>query len=322
MGGNARGIASLSLAGQGLQFLGLAASAESPSYLAASTVPGVLYAVAEGAGRVEAFRHEGSGVRLVSLGGQPTTGSLPCHLAATPEWLYVSNYGSGSVDVFPVDADGRMGVVATTLHPAAEAGVPTGPAPEQDGPHTHSTLAFGDTVLVADLGTDRVYVYRWADGALTLESSIELPPGTGPRDLVVSPVAGKVFLLGELSGSIFTLGGGRNLRVMRAGRTSAQPGDHAAGLCIDPTGRFLYAGMRGSDRIVAVDSLTLEEIGEVASGGRTPRHLCVVDGRLLAANQDSGTVASCTIDQDTGVLTPSGAGLFVDSPAFLLADPR
>ncbi|MEO7147660.1 MAG: beta-propeller fold lactonase family protein [Terrimesophilobacter sp.] len=320
MGGDGRGICALRLSDHGLQYQGVAAVAGSPSFLVHSANGGMLYAVDEGSGRVEAFARTGRGAELVPVGGQPTTGTTPCHLSVTPEWLYASNYGSGSVDVFPLAEDGSVGPVAVTLNPAIETGTASGPAEEQDGPHAHSTLTFGDTVLVADLGSDRVFVYRWRDGRLDLDTAIEFPAGTGPRDFVVSPVAGKVFVLGELDGSVFTLGGGRNLKIMRAGHTGAVAGDHAAGLAIDSGGRFLYTGLRGSNRVVVLDSLTLEPIAEVPSGGTIPRHLCLVGATLLVANQESGTVASFRIDAETGVPTPSGQPLFVDSPSYLLAD--
>lgn len=320
MGGDGRGISALRQSDHGLQYQGVAAVAGSPSFLAHGHSAGRLYAVDEGSGRVESFARAGRGTELIPAGGQPTTGPSPCHLSVTPEWLYASNYGSGSVDVFPLDADGSIEPVAVTLNPAIETGTPSGPAEEQDGPHAHSTLPFGDTVLVADLGSDRVFVYRWREGRLEFDAAIEFPAGTGPRDFVVSPVAGKVFVLGELDGSVFTLGGGRNLRIMRAGQAGARAGDHAAGLAIDPAGRFLYTGLRGSNRVVVLDSLTLEPIAEVPSGGRIPRHLCLVGSTLLVANQESGTVATFRINAETGVPTPSGQPLFVDSPSYLLAE--
>lgn len=319
MGGYSRGISALRLTSRGLQYLGLAAATGSPSFLAISETTGILYATDEGNGRVEAFARKGKGAALVPLGGQPTSGTLPCHLAVTSQWLYASNYGSGTVDVFPLQADGRIGTLATTLSPGS--GLPNGPAPEQDGPHAHSTLAFGDTVISADLGTDRVHLFRWRDESLELETSIEFPAGTGPRDFVISPVAGKIFVLGELGGSVFTLGGGRNLQILRSGRTGASAGDNAAGLAIDPTGRFLYTGLRGSNRVAVIDSQTLQPIADVPSGGETPRNLCIIGDMLLVANQGSGTVATFQLDPDSGVPTATGAPLFVDTPTYLLPDP-
>lgn len=315
MGGLSRGISAVRVTAGGLQLLGIGAPASSPSYLAHSPVPGVLYAVDEAGGRVEAFRREGEGIALSPLGGRDTSGREPCHLAATRQWLYASNYASGSVDVFPIEPDGRIGELAHTISSTGR-----GPEPEQDGPHQHSTLALGDTVITADLGADRVDVHRWDAGSLVLDSSLHLPPGTGPRDLAVSPVAGRIHLLGELGGSLFTLGGERSLRVLREGDSGASPGDHAAGLVVEATGRFLYTALRGSNRVVAIDAETLRPIADLPSGGEVPRHLCLVGDLLLVANQGSGTIAAFQLDPRSGVPVPAGAPVPVDSPTCLLPD--
>lgn len=316
MGGFSRGISAVKVTEKGLQFAGVGAVASSPSYLIHSmAVPGVIYAVDEANGRVEAFRRKPKSTHLSPMGGQATTGSEPCHLAATAEWLFAANYESGGVDVFPLGADGSIGPVHQSLVTTG-----SGPRPEQDGPHAHSTLAFGDMAIVADLGTDRVNVYRRVDGQFVQEASLELPPGTGPRDLAVSPVAGKVFLLGELGGSVFILGGGRHLQVMKAGRTGAAPGDHAAGLVVDPTGRFLYTTMRGSNRLVAIDADSLEPIAELPSGGDVPRSLCMVGNLLFVANQSSGTIAAFQLNPQTGIPIMVGTPLLIDTPTCLLPD--
>lgn len=315
MGGFSKGIASVKLEPKGIFFDSMGALTQSPSYLAHSHTPGVIYAVDEGSGKVEAFQRKGKSSSLASLGSQPTTGTLPCHLAATAQWLYVSNYGTGQVDVYPLDQGGKIGPVHQTLSSTGK-----GPRPEQEGPHAHSTLAFGDTALVADLGTDRVNVYRWHETKLEAESSLELPPGTGPRDFAVSPVAGKIYLLGELDGSVFVLGGGRNLQIMKAAKVGAAPGDHAAGLVVDPTGRFLFTGLRGSNRVVSIDANSLEVISALPSGGDTPRGMCVVGNLLLVANQKSGTISAFQIDQQTGALVMVGTPLLIDSPTCILPD--
>lgn len=315
LGGFSRGISAVRVTEKGLQFAGVSAVTSSPSFLIHSMVPGVMYAVDEANGLVQAFHRKSKSTTLVAMGTQPTSGTRPCHLAATAEWLYVANYGTGTVDVFPLGADGAIGPLRQSL---ASSG--SGPRPEQDGPHAHSTLAFGDMAITADLGTDRVNVYRWVDGEVKQEASLELPPGTGPRDLAVSPVAGKIFLLGELSGSVFVLGGGRQLQVMKAGSAGAHLGDHAAGLVIDPTGRFLYTVMRGSNRLVAVDADTLTPIADLPSGGDTPRGMCIVGNLLFVANQGSGTITAFQLNPQTGVPMMVGMPLFIDTPTCLLPD--
>ena len=315
LGGFSRGISAVKLGEKGLQFAGFGAITSSPSYLIHSPVPGVIYAVDEANGRVEAFHRKGKSTNLSPMGGQPTSGTRPCHLAATNQWLYASNYGTGQVDVYPLDAEGKIGELRQSLTSSG-----SGPKPEQDGPHAHSTLAFGDTAITADLGTDRVNVYRWVDGQLGLESSVELPAGTGPRDFAVSPTAGKIYVVGELGGSIFTLGGGRNLQVVKSGSAGASPGDHAAGLVADATGRFLYTALRGSNRIVAINAETLEPIADLPSGGDGPRGLCIVGNLLLVANQNSGSIVAFQLDPQTGVPMMVGSPLLLDSPTCLLPD--
>ncbi len=315
MGGFSRGISAVKVTEKGLQFAGMGAVTSSPSFLIHSMAPGVIYAVDEANGRVEAFRRKGKSTTLSAIGGQPTSGTLPCHLAATDQWLFVANYGTGGVDVFPLAADGSIGPIHQTLVSSGK-----GPKPEQDGPHAHSTLAFGDMAITADLGTDRVNVFRWVDGQMKQEASLELPPGTGPRDLAVSPVAGKIFLLGELSGAVFVLGGGRNLQVLKGGLAGAFPGDHAAGLVVDPTGRFLYTLMRGSNRLIAIDADTLAPIAALPSGGDTPRGLCLIGNLLFVANQGSGTIAAFQLNPQTGVPMMVGAPLLIDTPTCLLPD--
>ena len=164
-----------------------------------------MYAVDEANARVEAFSRVGEfgadGFELVPLGGQDTSGPAPCHLAVTEHWLYVANYTSGVIDVFPLAADGTIGPAAQSLTASGR-----GPKPEQDGPHAHSTF-LGPTVLTADLGLDQVHLHRRRDGWLTRTGSLELPAGTGPRDFA-SPAGGDgslVYLIGELAASVFAL---------------------------------------------------------------------------------------------------------------------
>jgi 6-phosphogluconolactonase (cycloisomerase 2 family) len=321
MGGSGEGIGALLLRGDdSLGFAGVAAQVSSPSFLANGIVPGVIYVTDEANGRVEAFRRTadtGPGVlTLESLGGQGTTGASgasPCHISVTADRLYVANYTSGAVDVFPVLADGRIGPLETSF-----AGTGSGPHPAQGAPHAHGTLVVGDTVLSADLGSDQLHVHRRVDGELTRVSSASMPPGTGPRDFVVAP-DGRIFVLGELSGAILEID--ENGRILRSGQAVASPvaGDHLAALAIDADGRFLYTGLRGSNRIAVVDSRTLTPVADVPCGGDWPRHL-VLSGELLhVANERSSTVASFRIDRETGIPEPLGRAVSVPTPTYLLA---
>ncbi|MET3768795.1 6-phosphogluconolactonase (cycloisomerase 2 family) [Marisediminicola sp. UYEF4] len=322
-GGHAQGIGLIRPTSDGaLMFAGLAASASSPSFLVHGELEGVLYSVDEAGNRVLAFERDMDGP-LRTLGWQRSSGTAPCHLSATRDWLYSSNYGTGEIDVFPLGHDGSIGPLYDTVVPGAR--VP-GPHPAQDGPHAHSTLVLGDgvlgdTVLGADLGCDTVGIHRFVDGHLTRVRSIDFPAGTGPRDIAVGP-DGRVFVLGELSCVVFELTGLDTdiPRISRSGpsTTSPAPADHAAGLVISPDGRRLYTGLRGSNRIAVLNVDDLTPVAAVDCVGDWPRHLAIDAGTLLVACERSGTVSVLPIDEKTGIPGP-GTSIEVPSPTYLLA---
>jgi len=293
-----------------LEYLGLAARTSCPSFVTNGTRAGLVYAADEAGAAVNAFRREGD--ELVALGGQPTSGKLPCQISATDDWLYVANYFSGTVDVFPLAQDGTIGPIHQSL-----AGSGSGPHPAQDGPHAHSTLVTASVVLSADLGTDQVHVQRWEGGSLDRIASVSFPPGTGPRDFVVAP-DGRIYLVGELSGEIFELADDAN--IVRSGPSVVEPvdGDHWAGLVIHHSGKYLYTGLRGSNRIAIVDVATLSPIAAIDCGGNWPRNLCIAGDMLYVANERSSTVTSFRVDVSTGIPTPVGSPEVVPTPTYLL----
>ncbi len=314
MGGSARGIGLLRWDADAATLeLVDTVPASSPSYLAAGG-EGLLYAADE-AGRVEVFGAGkftgGPGGSLRPLGGQPTSGAFPCHLSVTRDRVYVSNYGDGSIDVFPRAADGTLGALLGTL---ASSG--SGPHPAQQGPHAHATLVIGSAVFSADLGSDRVHVHVRRGESLVRTGSTELPAGTGPRDLLAH--GGHIIVLGELNGAIWELD--REGAIVATGNATETwvDGDHAAGLAVDASGTFLFTGLRGSNRVAVIRRSDLGPVATVSSGGDGPRHLCVIGDTLFVANQLSHSVARFRLDPATGIPTQSGSPVGVASPTFLL----
>ena len=85
---------------------------------------------------------------------------------ATGKNVLVANYGSGSVACLPIDTDGRLrGEHSFIQHKVSG----TDPR-RQNSPHAHSINldAAGRFAVVADLGLDRVFVYKFnpAEGRL------------------------------------------------------------------------------------------------------------------------------------------------------------
>ncbi|QHY94033.1 6-phosphogluconolactonase [Streptomyces sp. S4.7] len=301
-----------------------------PSYLALAPDGAVLYAVSEGEeGAAAAFdvapRASGdtSAPRLL---GEPVAvrGSGPTHLTLAAGHLVTANYGSGSVTVLPVRADGTLGAAAGILR--HEGG---GPHPDrQEGPHAHQVLPDpgGRWLLAVDLGTDsvRTSAVDPDSGEITPHGETVLRPGTGPRHLAFHPAGTHAYVLNELEPTLTvcrwdadkgTLEPAGEAPVLPDG---AEEGGYASEIVVSHDGRYLWAAVRGHDSIAV---LTLDESRErpvlvttVDCGGRWPRDLTLdpAGRRLYVSNEHSGDVTWFDIDPATGV--PSRAGSF-EAPA-------
>ncbi|WP_328581184.1 lactonase family protein [Streptomyces sp. NBC_00370] len=297
-----------------------------PSFLTLTPDGSVLYAVSEtqdgGAAAFEVLAGTGG---LRPLGQRVRVeGAGPTHLTLVGGHLLTANYGSGSVSVLPVAADGGLlAPSAVFRHEGA------GPHPErQREPHAHQVLADpgGRWVVSVDLGTDSVRVCALdpGTGELTAHSETPLRPGSGPRHLAFHPAGGHAYLLNELeptltvcrwdavAGRLEPLG---EAPLLPAGEQSES---FASGVAVSRDGRFVWAANRGHDSIavLALDESyeKAELVTTVGCGGRWPRDLTLdpTGRRLYVANEHSGDVTWFDIDPVTGI--PARAGSF-EAPA-------
>src|SRR5262249_5828691 len=178
---------------------GLATETPNPSWVAIHPNGKLLYAANE-SGRqstISAFAIDRKSAKLTLLNQLPALGEDPCYLSfdKTGKFLFVANYTSGNVVVFPILPDGKLGPATASVKDTKNTGT-LGPNKErQEAPHAHWIMPFGGTVYVADLGLDRVLMYSFdpAKGTLALrdrtvssqrpiaQNQLELAPGTGPR---------------------------------------------------------------------------------------------------------------------------------------------
>ena len=142
-----------------------------PSFLTVSPDKRCLYAVnelyeSEGPhGTVSAFAIDPVTRHLSYLNQQSTHGLAPCYACIEPEGRYclVANYETGSVCVLPIQKDGRLGEATDTVQFSG-----SGPNPDrQAGPHAHMVVSTPNSrsILVVDLGTDRLMLFRPQSGA-------------------------------------------------------------------------------------------------------------------------------------------------------------
>lgn len=325
MGGTALGVArGRSLPDGRFEYLGVVAEAESPSWL---TISGRrVFAALEADAAVAAWERADDGSLRARVTHATGAESAPCHLAVTDrpdgsDVLVVARYGDGVVAVHEVDANGPE-LLGPVDHEVPATG--SGPWPAQEAPHAHHALRLDDgRIATADLGADRVHLHRWRGARLEREHTIELPAGTGPRDLLALP-GGCLAVLGEWGLTLTLLRPeGGSFEVGGAVALPGEPGrNQAAGLALSGDGRFVVAGVRGANRLAVAcfDGQQLAVVGDADCGGDWPRHL-LLDGRFLhVANQLSGSVASFALDAE-GALTPLGEPVPVPSPTCLAVLP-
>lgn len=319
-----------------LTFLHVTGGIDNPSFLSIDPQKRFLYATSEveewQEGLLNAYAINAETGALTYINKQPTLGSITAYTSVDPagRCVFASNYGGGmAAVVFPMREDGG-------LSPASGAVAHAGSGPvtaRQEGPHPHCIVPAptGVYVYVADLGIDKVMIYRLENGRLIPNSvpSFNLPPSSGPRHLVFHPNRRFAYVIAELSSTITALKFDESTGALEALQTVSTLPDDFAGestcseIQITPDGRFLYGGNRGHDSlaIFAVDSVTgtLTPVGHQSTKGRTPRNFTVdpTGAFVLVGNQDSDTVVSFRIDPATGLLADTGYVTRVPAPACL-----
>jgi 6-phosphogluconolactonase len=313
----------------------------SPSYLILDARGRRLFATDEtnefmgqpGSG-VSAFAVDWETGDLAPLNAQPTHGVDSCHLRLDPtgHWLLSANYTGGSVSVFPVEADGRLGPAATVVHHAG-----SGPnSARQEAPHPHSTTfdPLTGLVLVADLGIDQLVIYRLdpGNGSLRADPSgpAHLRPGAGPRHLAFSRDGRYLYCSDELDSTVTVFGRGAHGGFeVQQGVSTVPTGysgvNYPAHVQLSSDGRYLYVSNRGHDSIAvfSVDAATgaLADAGHFASGGHWPRHFAIdpTGQYLLVANQEGESVAVLRVDPTDGSLAQVGAASVPNPSCVLIA---
>ena len=310
-----------------------------PSYLALDPQQRYLYCVAEvDAGQVHAFRIDPVTGSLTALNHQSSHGAGPAHLSVerSGHWVFVANYGSGSVAVFPILPDGRLGAATDTVQHTGHGG----DAKLQEGPHAHWIGADPSNrfVLVVDLGLDAVLRYRFDATRGTLGQTegpaCRLTPGSGPRHLAFRPDGRYAYVIDELDSTLVACAYDPSSGTLRPlQRVSTLPAavtgtNTTAAVRVAPSGRFVYGSNRGHDSIIVFtsDPTTgqLTYVEHVAIGGREPRDFAIdpTGACLLVAQQHSDQLATFQVDATSGRLRATGQAAAIAAPVCLACSRR
>ena len=310
-----------------------------PSFLAIDRSKRYLYAVNEvgeyagkPGGGVSAFAIGPGSTTLRFLNEQASEGADPCHLSIDRKrkTLLVANYTGGSISALPIRSDGTLGrAVDVKQHEGSSI------KEQQKGPHAHCIIfdQFERHALAADLGTDKVMIYRFnpSTGKLSpgKQASAELKAGAGPRHLTLHPNGKFVYVINELDSTMSALKYDALKGTLSEIETvSTLPSDfssvsYCADVHVSRSGRFLYGSNRGHNSIVVfeIDPRTgkLKQLEHVSTEGKWPRNFTIdPSGRfLLVANQHTDNVVVFNIDPKTGRLKPSGQSAEIPVPVCL-----
>jgi len=294
----------------------------------------VLYAVneLEPTGIVSAFAIESGTGGLTRLNQQPSGGGAPCYVSVerSGRALLVANYAGGSVALLPIEPSGALAPAHVVQH--------TGKGPNaerQEAPHAHCILPDPSNrfALAADLGADRVFVYRLDLDGKALhhieEGDAVMRPGAGPRHLAFHRALPLVFVANELDSTVATLrfDSARGALSLLDARSTLPAGwtgtNYPADIHVASSGRTLYVSNRGHNSIAVFSvaeitgALALEQV--VSTEGDWPRNFSLdpTERWLLVANQRPGSVVVFGRDADTGRLTPTRQRIALPSPVCL-----
>jgi 6-phosphogluconolactonase len=331
----------LDLATGALSPEGEPAPSVNPSFLAFHPSGKYLYAVNETgdaaagtSGNVSAYSIDPKTGALTLLNQQPSAGADPCHLTVDKAGTHVlvANYSGATSAVLPIDAAGRLGPATQVVKAEGHGRDPK----RQEGPHPHSVNldAANRYAFIADLGTDKVNVFKYdpATGTLTPNDppAVSLVPGSGPRHFAFHPDGAHAYVINELSSmvTVFDYEAATG-RLREAQTVTTLPPTYEGGanstaeIVVHPNGRFAYGSNRGHDSIVvySVNGPTgkLRQAEHERTLGKTPRNFAIdpTGTYLLAANQGSDTVAVFRIDPESGRLSPVGEPVKVPRPVCL-----
>ena len=289
--------------------VGLVAETPSPSWLVLHPSGQYLYAAnevdnvdADKSGSVSAFRIDRATGALSALNTQPSRGAHPCHLTRgsrgdTPAGRQLHGRHAGRAAARARRVAGQPTQVVH--HKGSSINTE-----RQSSPHAHSIDLDADNrfAVSADLGADRLFVYRYdaMGGGLSagLQPAIAAAPGAGPRHFAFHPNGRFGFAINELSSTVTSYGWDPERGALKTLATiSTLPrrfrgNNSTAEIRVHPNGRFVYGSNRGHDSIAvyqvgaASGNLTLVE--HESTRGKTPRNFTIDPTGAVAHRRQPG----------------------------------
>jgi 6-phosphogluconolactonase len=338
-----------------LELVKLVSDTPDPSFLAASASGKFLYCNNEVSnfqgtnGSVTAFSVDQQTGDLTLINTVSSVGGGPAFISidSTGKYLFVANYGGGSVAVIPIKSDGSLGTAVDSkvdtdnLGPTVATNAPPGSFAfsGHDAPHCHCIISDHNSkfVLYTDLGQDRIYVNSFDvnTGILTPANTpfVAIPPGDGPRHIFFHPNNRWLYCITEEASTLMVFsyndsnGSLTELQLISSLPPGFKGSNFDSEVRVSDDGRFLYAANRLHDSISVFEinfNGELKFLGESATRGDYPRQFIIDPGGnfLYSCNQRSDNLTSYRIDRRTGLLKFTGQYVAAGSPSCIIFLPQ
>jgi 6-phosphogluconolactonase (cycloisomerase 2 family) len=311
----------------------IAAGIANPSFVIASKDGKRVFSLEEESGtpggQVLSFERNPADNSLTLIDQKKSGGDHPCHISISPneDFVILGNYTGGSLSVFKVSPEGMLAHAQTIQHTGKSVN-----RDRQEKSHVHSTTfdPEGRRVLVADLGTDKIYVYDFEPSEtapLKLFGEYPVTPGDGPRHLTFSADGKEVLVVQEMAAALDVFSYEDGVLELKQEISLLDEGFEgkvgAAEIRLSPDGKQVYVSNRGDANTISVfgrrPSGQYVLVQNIPSGGLMPRNFnLTADGKyLLAAHQASNDIVIFERDSFTGKLTQTPWKAELNKPVYL-----
>ncbi len=281
-------------------------------------------------GGVSAYVIDPKTAHLTLLNKEPSGGGDASYISLdqTGRFVFVANYDGGNIAAFALKPDGSIGARTALVQHTGHSVNPL----RQTHAYAHSIIIdpTNQFVLAADLGVDRLFVYRFDEktGALTPNDPpfASVTPGSGARHVKFHPNGRWVYLINEMACTVTAFNWDSARGALTEFQTiSTLPSDFTgvntcAELLVHPDGKFLYGSNRGMNSIAgfAIDPANgrLTPVQHSSTRGKSPRNFAFdPTGRwIICTNHDSNNAVVFRVDEATGRLTQAGDPVSVPAP--------
>lgn len=297
-----------------------------PSYQNVSNDGNYIYSVGEDdedLATVNAIQLDKEKGKLTLLNSQLVGEGAPCYIRVSPNgrFLLTANYMGGSISVFPIEKDGKIGDSPYTIRYKGHGQ----DSQRQEQPHLHCVefTPDGKHLVANDLGLDCIHKYPVADNGPKVTQSnfiktnnkkdIKLESGSGPRHICFRPDGKFAYLINELSGAVTVLSYKKELlNPIQYIQSDTVYGRGSGDIHVSPDGKFVYSSNRLKADGIAIFKVddkngTLSRVGYQLTGVHPRNFIITPNGRfLLVACRDSNCIQIFSRNVTTGALTEVG----------------